>query len=347
MQRALARCLSRLPNRPARLLNADRPRITSLSAEFYWTGYRASGYSTETNAKPPQRNFKKHMPKQHREIITLDAAKIPSSGQLAYDISGYSGARFKMTQLKPPQLFIAYYTIADCQHVPFPAGSTGVFYYHPPSPGAPVLTGELRFKLCTDLASFATSPDLQLSNETRPWSLNLYSILTAPKWIALRQMLVRDRLVSPVVVEAISNLPRVNIKKSRILYSLEQPFEFELGQKKISFVILGLRQAALFKIHHMCSGNETRDPSYTGRIRARFELSTQPEHSTKGPTLVLRVLELLGPLKCHIPGKMLEPRPGELLSRHGHGGSYAWSCPLEERDLVPVFGEFVGLPPVG
>ncbi|KAJ3514735.1 hypothetical protein NLJ89_g2206 [Agrocybe chaxingu] len=260
------------------------------------------------------------MPKQHRDIITLDATKMQLLGQRTYDISGYSCARFTATQLKPPRPLVAYYTMAGDRHVPFPAGSTGVFYYRPPSPGAPVLSGQLRFKLCTDVASFATSPDLRLPDKTRPWSLNLYSILAAPKWNALREMLVHESLVSPAVVEAVSSLPWVNIRSSRILYSLEQPFEFDLGQKKVSFVILSLRHAFIFRIQDMCSGNERRDPSYTGesspgirwdlalltlvgRVKARFELSTLPEHSAKGPTLVLRVLELLTPLKCTYPGE--------------------------------------------
>ncbi|KAJ3505004.1 hypothetical protein NLJ89_g7645 [Agrocybe chaxingu] len=72
-----------------------------------------------------------------------------------------------------------------------------------------VITGELRFKLCTDLASLATSPDLQLLDTTRPWLLNLYKMLKTAVWKPLGQVLVREGLVLPAVVEAIDRLPQV------------------------------------------------------------------------------------------------------------------------------------------
>ncbi|CAA7265685.1 unnamed protein product [Cyclocybe aegerita] len=345
MQLTPARCLFRLSNSPARLWNADGPRRTGLASRIFRCKVGISGYSNSSTAKDLR---KKPISKQYREIITLDSTKMQFSGQRTYDISGFKGPQFTATQLKTPQLLsVQYMSARKCGRIPFPPGSTGVFYYHPPSHGAPVLSGELRFKLCTDLAFFTTSSDLQLPDKKRPWSLNLYSVIATPRWKALRQMLVHESLVSPATVEAISSLPRVNYpRNSRILYSLEQPFEFDLAQRYTSFVLLNLSHISRFTICALRAGNQRRDPSYTGRIKARFELSTLPEHTHKGPTLVLRVLELLTPLECHIPGKMLEPRPGELLSRHDHSKCYVWSFPLEKRSLAPAFRDFVGLPPL-
>lgn len=58
-----------------------------------------------------------------------------------------------------------------------------------------------------------------------------------------------------------------------------------------------------------------------------FEHSTLPEHSHK-PTLVLRVLKIIDPVECIIPGydgHVPKPVEGSLVYRHGKHGLKVWS----------------------
>ncbi|CAA7268993.1 unnamed protein product [Cyclocybe aegerita] len=285
------------------------------------------------------------MPKQERELITLDATKMLSSGQRTHDISGYTAPLFKVTQLNPPQKCKVSYGWVNNREAHFPLGSTGVLYYHTPAPGAPVLSGELRFKLCKDLALFARSPDLQSPDKTRPWSLNLYRMVMTPRYKSFIQLLIHDRLVSSTVVDAIVRLPRVICDRaSRILYSLEQPFELDLAQIGVTFILVNLGHVLTVRVF-LNARSGLRSSIFTGRIKARFELSTLPEHAAQGPTLVLRVLELLTPIECHLRGIKLDPRPGALLSKHDRGKYGPWSLKLKNA-LAPAFREFVGLPPL-
>ncbi|CAA7270349.1 unnamed protein product [Cyclocybe aegerita] len=304
-----------------------------------WREHKEAGYSTEAGRPRTVSTVQK---KKRRELITLDATKIVPSGQRTYDISGYQKPSFKVTQLDPPQRIITYY-LYNVRPLPFPPGSTGVFYYHPPAPGAPVLSGELRFKLCRDPAFFPTSPDLQLPDKTKPWSVNLYTLVTTPWWQPLGRLLVHEGLVSPAVVDTIAALPRLHYTNdSRTLYSLDQPFEINLTHVGTSFALLSLGFAMNVEI---CRLYVTRQ-GHALPSRARFELSALPEHAAQGPTLVLRVLELLTPIECHIPGMVSEPRPGELLYKRIRNKHYAWSLPLEKHALAPAFREFIGLPPL-
>jgi len=82
----------------------------------------------------------------------------------------------------------------------------------------------------------------------------------------------------------------------------------------------------------------------SGLVKFRFELSTLPEHA-KEPTLVVRILEVLTPITCSIPGydgSVVEPREGQLLSRRTFSGRVQnWAYPLNSRRYGSIWKEFI------
>jgi len=83
----------------------------------------------------------------------------------------------------------------------------------------------------------------------------------------------------------------------------------------------------------------------TGLIKVRFELSKLVEHSRE-PTLVMRVLDILSPIKLVVPGYeglVMEPEVGELVRRRAtyRVPARPWSYPLNTRVCGPAWKPFL------
>ncbi|KAF9461862.1 hypothetical protein BDZ94DRAFT_1310214 [Collybia nuda] len=207
----------------------------------------------------------------------------------------------------------------------FEGGVKGFLYYHV-SPGRPLISGMLRFRVTptSDPASFNEGYDM-----TKPsgfyWQKNLPQMN-----MDLQDLALRDELVTPATIEEAKHL-RHSHPPQHLLTYLEQPFllKFESG----SFLWVahdgGFRYAQL---RFLASDRRTSYrkhctrgvPPYTGSAVARLELSTLPEH-TGTFWVVVRILKILQPAECTIldyDGHIQRPEEGSYVSYRDESGDY-------------------------
>ncbi|KAF8960804.1 hypothetical protein BDZ97DRAFT_1921877 [Flammula alnicola] len=98
-------------------------------------------------------------------------------GQQAYDISGYKSPMFfaiggyELSKKIHTRLYYRTKFVGGKQRtIPFPQSTKGVLYYHQP-PDDSEGRGQIRFRLCDDVAQFPEGRDLELPNGT-PWVWN-------------------------------------------------------------------------------------------------------------------------------------------------------------------------------
>jgi hypothetical protein len=126
---------------------------------------------------------------------------------------------------------------------PFPHDCRGFFYYHLPS-DLPRIAAEIRFRKTSgsDPSSFAAGSDLMLPNGI-PWRIPLLMIVTSDtaKYAALRDMLLNDRLISPMFLnKCMGRYRKLPIKtSSTLLYSLGQLFHLDFSSQVRSLWIVG------------------------------------------------------------------------------------------------------------
>ncbi|GLB38770.1 hypothetical protein LshimejAT787_0506350 [Lyophyllum shimeji] len=104
-----------------------------------------------------------------------------------------------------------------------------------------------------------------------------------------------------------------SVQGSPLQHALEQPFLLNIGSETNPLKIFTLRRIGSLRFLFVFSdtrGSSVAQP-YSGRILARFERSTLPQHAGTR-SVVLRVLKILDPIKSTIPGyDMYLPRPQE------------------------------------
>ncbi|KAF8177605.1 hypothetical protein BJ912DRAFT_676552 [Pholiota molesta] len=113
-----------------------------------------------------------------------------------------------------------------------------------------------------------------------------------------------------------------NMRKSH--YSLFEPFHINVAQsKRLSTYVTRAKLIRLFFPRKAFAVQTSHRDLYplTGTIKVQFELSDLPEHKELGPTLVIRVLDIVEPITVdplytenRIPPI---PVPGILLHRNG------------------------------
>ena len=123
----------------------------------------------------------------------------------------------------------------------------GFLYYH--HMGIPPLAGELRFRVTNseNPYSFALGIDYTPTGQSLPWSLPLLTLESAQYMAVLRDLLLRDRLVSQDTLD----LARTHSAKrayqgesnriTRMLYSFGQPFILRGVSLRADFQIVGPR----------------------------------------------------------------------------------------------------------
>ncbi|KAF8962133.1 hypothetical protein BDZ97DRAFT_1920804 [Flammula alnicola] len=114
---------------------------------------------------------------------------------------------------------------------------------------------------------------------------------------ALHRSLVEEGLIDTGLISDIHNLPIT--RSSSYLYDLNQPFILDLAHNQIHLSLATRR--SIEAINMVCAFKDNsrgilRSP-YTGLVRASFELSTLPEHVKLGPTLLLRILDIVQPVQ--------------------------------------------------
>lgn len=86
--------------------------------------------------------------------------------------------------------------------------------------------------------------------------------------------------------------------------------------------------------------------SSVGLVKARWELSDLPEHKSRGPTLVLRILDVVTEIKNLIPGYdggLVKPEPGHLFQRRPriYSDPKVWAYPLNQRVNGAILKDFI------
>ncbi|KAH9919582.1 hypothetical protein B0H21DRAFT_827383 [Amylocystis lapponica] len=180
----------------------------------------------------------------------------------------------------------------------------------------------------------------------RPWGIPLCTVATSAGYGLLKNMLLREQLVTPATLDASLHL-RVSFQKNtRQIHSLDEPFyvgfskcrDYEVvGDGGVRIIFQGGRQWF----------SDDRDKSkiglalvdrlkphsifkpYKGSAMCRFVRSTLPEHADMR-ALLLQVVTIIEPAEAVSPdydGYVPMPCEGQLC----HVGGRIWSCILDKN----------------
>lgn len=205
----------------------------------------------------------------------------------------------------------------------FPSQSSGFLYYHQPQ-DAPLLAGELRFRLTPSNLpqSFSQGKDC-LTPDGVVWKIPLLTLYRFPYHRRICRQLQLDGFISDALHSKVRNVVKTSHcprDTSIILHSLHQVFPINFAATRIRFFALGdstCRRVDITYPFRMSDTMNKRASPYTSKGFGRFELSTLPEHAGTR-TVVLRVVKLVGD-----PGPYLgqdRPVEGALVLQHRPAG---------------------------
>ncbi|GLB43324.1 hypothetical protein LshimejAT787_1302250 [Lyophyllum shimeji] len=217
------------------------------------------------------------------------------------------------------------YTSFAARRIPFPPDTRGFLYYHHDC-DLPPTAGEIRLRLTAapDPRLFEDGRDLVGPRGVEPWSIDLFQMME-PAYAPMRNMLLREGLCSPSLLYELEkgftgHRPMNDVQK---LYYLEQPFVADLGCWNLTLRVFGPSSISHVSVQRLFMDFRASHQSlpYSGRVLLRFERSTLPEHDGTN-TLVIRVLKVLEPIKCRIPGydmRLPIPEAGKLVETYKAG----------------------------
>ncbi|KAF8962131.1 hypothetical protein BDZ97DRAFT_1826498 [Flammula alnicola] len=301
-----------------------------------------------------------------RPILTLRPEKLSEVGQEIIDLSGCHTTRFNIfsanqasngeTNLKSGKHIVrnVRYRCRDkhrtCIIDPFPEDTRGFLYYYLPA-DQPAISGEVRFRICDDVTRFDEGRDL-LSSIGKPWCIPLHKIIRHKSCEGFSPLLIDDGFLDEDLVDDVKKLSLLYpTGMHRTLYSITQPFILNIGLSTQDLTLFTRKSVAIVRIANLFTDRrgdfkDHRIP-YIGHVKARFELSTLPEHSNLGPTLVLRFLEIIEPIQCVLEGYdgyIAPPSSGSLLSKRKPAAKkkyQPWSYPLNKRPHGEDFLSFI------
>ncbi|EDR13135.1 uncharacterized protein LACBIDRAFT_308639 [Laccaria bicolor S238N-H82] len=303
----------------------------------------ASASSSPTNDEKSETRATE--PSQRKEgytkrppVSTLDQRKLSPTDWL--DLSGRMQLSISFrNKLDRDSEWRAYYRrLTANRRLPFPPHSSGFLYYHQP-PGAPLLAGELRFRLTSNHLpeSFNQGEDC-LTPEGDAWKIPLFVLHHTPFHRDVYQQLRVDGFVSDALDSQLKSIAQTSVcprSTSVILHSLHQVFPVDFSATTFRFFVVGnstLQNVFIFPFHLRGQG---RASSYTSKGLVRFELSTLPEHAGTR-TVVMRVVKLVGD-----PGPYMgedRPQEGALVLRHHPAGGKPKLFSLNVDRNTPVYG---------
>jgi hypothetical protein len=226
---------------------------------------------------------------------------------------------------------------------PFPENTRGFFYYYHP-PDGPEFYAGVRFRICDSAAEFEHGRDL-LDPRGDVWGPKILALVKNKECEGFLSLLRAENMIDEGLVRDINKLDNSrNMRKSQ--YSLFEPFHLNVAQsKRVSTYVTRAKVIRLCfpqKIFGVQTNDRVSFPLTgqafyplilalvlislsVGTIKVQFELSNLPEHKELGPTLVIRVLDIVEPIALDplYYGKTIPPIPvpGTLLHRTAHGGS--------------------------
>ncbi|EDR13129.1 uncharacterized protein LACBIDRAFT_292403 [Laccaria bicolor S238N-H82] len=189
-------------------------------------------------------------PSQRREgytkrapVSTLDQRKLSPTDWL--DLSGVIQPSISFRhKLNGNREWRTCYHKSSGERLPFPPPSSGFFYYHQP-PGAPLLSGELRFRLTSNHLpeSFNQGEDC-LTPEGDAWKIPLFLLYRNPFHRNVYQQLRVDGFVSDALDSKLKSIAQTYVCSRRrgsiILHSLHQVFPVDFSATtKFRFFVVG------------------------------------------------------------------------------------------------------------
>ncbi|KAI0650971.1 hypothetical protein C8Q79DRAFT_1084815 [Trametes meyenii] len=118
-------------------------------------------------------------------------------------------------------------------HQPFPAGLGGFFYYYTPPGPAPPAAGELRFRKTYDNNPYGWQGGVDLpSAHGLPWRIQLPTLAAFHQHAPIRNVLLRDRLVSPEDLDVAAQMGEERASRREtapLIHSFHQPFFLDFG----------------------------------------------------------------------------------------------------------------------
>ncbi|KAH9919580.1 hypothetical protein B0H21DRAFT_886662 [Amylocystis lapponica] len=258
-------------------------------------------------------------PLSHADIKRL-MPELPLQAKFAYSFEGYNLHRF-------------------------PAETHGFLYYHPAASPLAVAS-EIRFRIMPDVSTIdlLSGRDLLLPTG-RPWGIQLCDVASRACYRALKEILLRDQLVTSAMLEDSTRLSISPKGHMRRIYSLDEPFYVGFSKHRRYYVVGDDGEETDFHGTYWFADNRARSqlspavvPSarlhrifkpYNGSAMCRFVRSALPGFPGVR-TLLLRVVEILKPAKAVSPeydGYVPMPKAGELC----HVGSRPWRCVLDRE----------------
>ncbi|KAI0919811.1 hypothetical protein AcV5_001779 [Taiwanofungus camphoratus] len=225
-----------------------------------------------------------------------------------------------------------YYWVDPTAVLPFPQGTDGFLYYYSNPRLSPML-GEIRFRITPSSSpkSFDEGADLLLPRGS-PWCIPFLILVTAKKYQKLREVLLRDGLITNDLVDqcarVIQQTDFLVTRHHRYIHSLKYPFYMDFGSYGTHRVIgddklLHVNLSSPLFQERLWPPFRKRLP-YTGTAMCWLERSTLPEHA-RTRTLVVRVLNIINPVQCKFSdfsGIIGEPKEGELICRRGRPAAF-------------------------
>ncbi|KAF9475382.1 hypothetical protein BDN70DRAFT_996477 [Pholiota conissans] len=295
-----------------------------------------------TSTALPTTNFSRNRrPKKLISTIrTLRPDIIISQEEKVHDLSDITGPVLFAVDNRRCQL---YYAPTSKSWLPFPPKTRGYLYYHV-SPGHSELAGSIRFRLCESPEDFEGGRD-PLAPSGQPWGYTLLELATRPVREVFLPLMLAEGFVDE---ETISDLAKLRSPqehhRSPFLFSLAQPFVTNLAfmkanvriltRKKLTQVDLKPSTSAQFMVSY--NGKPQWISPLTGSVKLRLELSTLPEHVSLGPTLVLRVLEIVEPITMdpNFTGRVVVlPEPGTIVYRMKRGKKRVVCMPIHGQKM--------------
>ncbi|KAF8200139.1 hypothetical protein BJ912DRAFT_622850 [Pholiota molesta] len=273
------------------------------------------------------------------KLRTLCPERLEAVGQEAIDLSG-KVEPYVRTLIDGPQLRCVY----ECEYpggrrirTPFPEGTKGVFYYYSPAEG-PELDAGVRFRICESAAEFKRGRDL-LGTHGDVWGPKVLELVKHKEHEAFLALSRAEQLISEALI---ADIDKLDISRRVGLYQvhLSDPFYLDLGQRKchITYVTRAKVVQLVFPRKAFAVGTGGNLFPLTGIIKVQFELSNLREHKKLGPTLVIRVLDVINPIAV-LPGYDTVPLPpmpvpGTLLHRLFHGRLRVVAIPLQRQRMA-------------
>ncbi|TFK26844.1 hypothetical protein FA15DRAFT_666978 [Coprinopsis marcescibilis] len=285
--------------------------------------------------------FRRSQILQSKVLRTLDPKKLETKDIL--DISNYDRPVLAAAKAKlgPHSTTLSYPTQSQDVFVRarisygspgdgFPPGTRGVLYMHNLSLYSYVAGMSVRFRVLDSLDekdAFSRGTDLK-NKDGSVWKIPLDRVLRIQSYWALRDVLIRDGLVSLRVVARYHRPTHEPKPQTTMLPTLAEPFLVDFACEKVSLVVEDGEKE--FSMIMRAPFDVDRLPSqYTGQGILKFELKEATKTQTR--RLVLRVVEVVTPPNPNDEFRQIE---GTLLKKTFKGGMFerVWS----RRNLAAI-----------